>query len=138
MYCMRSLRSCAATRLGHYDDVRNPAMWTAAARYLSRRGPEPSPKAPPPSRSICARKTRAGGGAARCGTDRQLFEAKLHSLSEDARAALASTAGEPELSALCFDPTPRVVRAVLENPRAGLPHARLIAAHHGNAAGLEA
>jgi hypothetical protein len=27
---------------------------------------------------------------------------------------------------------------VLGNPHAGLPHARLIAAHHGNAAGLEA
>ena len=72
------------------------------------------------------------------GTHRQLFETKLHPLSEDARAALASTAGEPELSALCFDPTPSVVRAVMENPRAGLPHARLIAAHHGNAVGLDA
>jgi hypothetical protein len=59
-------------------------------------------------------------------------------LPEDQRAALASTAGEPELSALCFDPVPSVVRAVLANPRAGLPHARLVAAHHGNAAGLEA
>lgn len=72
------------------------------------------------------------------GTHRQLFETKLHPLSEDARAALASTAVEPELSALCFDPTPSVVRAVMENPRAGLPHARLIAAHHGNAVGLDA
>ena len=72
------------------------------------------------------------------GTHRQLFETKLHPLPEDARAALASTAGEPELSALCFDPTPSVVRSVMENPRAGLPHARLIAAHHGNAVGLDA
>ena len=71
-------------------------------------------------------------------THRQLFETKLHQLPEDARAALASTAVEPELSALCFDPTPSVVRAVMENPRAGLPHARLIAAHHGNAVGLDA
>ena len=45
---------------------------------------------------------------------------------------------EPELSALCFDPVPAVVRAVMENPRAGLPQARLIAAHHGNAVGLDA
>lgn len=71
-------------------------------------------------------------------THRQLFETKLHPLREDEREALAVTAGEPELSAFCFDPTPRVVRAVLENPRMGLPHARLIAAHHGNAAGLDA
>ena len=53
-------------------------------------------------------------------------------------AALASTAEEPELSALCFDPVPGVVRAVIDNPRAGLAHARLIAAHHGNAVGLDA
>jgi hypothetical protein len=72
------------------------------------------------------------------GTHRQLFETKLHPLPEDARAALASKAGEPELSALCFDPVPSVVRAVMENPRAGLSHARLIAAHHGNAVGLDA
>jgi hypothetical protein len=80
----------------------------------------------------------AAGPTTPPGTHRQLFETKLHPLSEDERASLASTAGEPELSALCFDPTPRVVRAVLENPRVGLPHARLIAAHHGNAVGLEA
>lgn len=71
-------------------------------------------------------------------THRQLFETKLHPLPEDERETLAVTAGEPELSAFCFDPTPRVVRAVLENPQMGLPHARLIAAHHGNAVGLEA
>jgi hypothetical protein len=71
-------------------------------------------------------------------THRQLFETTLHPLREDERQMLAVTAGEPELSAFCFDPTPRVVRAVLENPRMGLPHARLIAAHHGNAVGLDA
>ncbi len=76
--------------------------------------------------------------AAPAGTHRQLFETRLHPLPDDARAALASSAGEPELSALCFDPTPSVVRAVLSSPRAGLPHARLIAAHHGNAVGLDA
>ena len=69
---------------------------------------------------------------------RQLFEAKLHPLPEGERETLASTAEDPELKALCFDPTPRVVRAVLANSRSGLPHARLIAAHHGNAVGLDA
>jgi hypothetical protein len=72
------------------------------------------------------------------GTHRQLFETQLHSLPEDARAALASSAEDPELSALCFDPVPSVVRAVMDNPRAGLAHARLIAAHHGNTVGLDA
>jgi hypothetical protein len=69
---------------------------------------------------------------------RQLFETRLHPLSEDARAALAKTAAEPELSALCFDPVVPVIAQVLDNPRCGLAHARLIAAHHLNAAGLEA
>jgi len=69
---------------------------------------------------------------------RQLFETRLHPLAEDARAALAKTAGEPELSALCFDPVVPVIAQVLQNPRCGLAHARLIAAHHLNAAGLEA
>lgn len=80
----------------------------------------------------------AAGQATAAATHRQLFETRLHALPEEQREALAVAAGEPDLSAFCFDPTPRVVRAVLENPRVGLPHARLIAAHHGNAAGLEA
>ena len=71
-------------------------------------------------------------------THRQLFETKLHPLQEGEREGLAVLAEEPELSAFCFDPTPRVIRAVLENPKMGLPHARLIAAHHGNAVGLDA
>jgi hypothetical protein len=69
---------------------------------------------------------------------RQLFETRLHPLSEDTRAGLAKTAREPELSALCFDPVVPVIAQVLDNPHCGLPHARLIAAHHLNAAGLEA
>ena len=69
---------------------------------------------------------------------RQLFETRLHQLSEDTRAGLANTALEPELSALCFDPVPQVIARVLVNARCGLIHARLIAAHHVNAAGLEA
>ena len=71
-------------------------------------------------------------------THRQLFETRLHPRSEDERARLATAAEEPELSALCFDPVPAVIHRVLENPRTGLVHARLIAAHHGNPVGLEA
>jgi hypothetical protein len=71
-------------------------------------------------------------------THRQLFETQLHALPVEVREARAATAVEPELSAFCFDPTPRVVRALLANPRAGLAHARLVAAHHGNAVGLDA
>ncbi|MDR3684534.1 MAG: hypothetical protein P4L11_12480, partial [Geothrix sp.] len=56
----------------------------------------------------------------------------------DQRVAQARVAVEPDLGAWCFDPTAEVIRAVLENPRAGTLHARLIAAHHRTAAGLEA
>ena len=45
---------------------------------------------------------------------------------------------DAELSALCFDPLPAVVRAVLDNPRTGLTQARLIARHHHSAVGLDA
>jgi len=68
---------------------------------------------------------------------RLLFETQLHRLPEDTRAGLAGTAVEPELSAFCFDPVPQVIARVLSNPRCGLGHARLIAAHHRNAAGFE-
>lgn len=70
-------------------------------------------------------------------THRQRFETHLHARPVDERAALAARAEEPDLSALCFDPMPAVVSALLENPRFGPPHARLVAAHHRTAAGLE-
>ena len=71
-------------------------------------------------------------------THRQLFEQRLHARPADERVALAHQAQEPELSALCFDPAAEVIRALLENPRAGLLQARLIASHHRTAVGLEA
>jgi hypothetical protein len=72
------------------------------------------------------------------GDYRKLFETRLHALPEDQRVALAHGAEDPELSALCFDPVPAVIKAVLENSRVGLAHARLIARHHRNPVGLEA
>lgn len=76
--------------------------------------------------------------AARSATHRQLFETTLHARTVDERVALAHAAEDPVLSALCFDPIAEVIRAVLENPRVGGIHARLIAAHHRTSAGLEA
>ncbi|MCC6513227.1 MAG: hypothetical protein IT187_04385, partial [Geothrix sp.] len=76
--------------------------------------------------------------ATRATTHRQLFEQHLHARPQDERVAQAKVAVEPDLSAWCFDPTAEVIRAVLENPRVGGIHARLIAAHHRTAAGLEA
>jgi len=91
-----------------------------------------APAQEPPAAEAASSPTTEGA------THRQLFETKLHPLEEGERERLAVMAEEPELSAFCFDPTPRVIRAVLENPKMGLPHARLIAAHHGNAVGLDA
>ena len=72
------------------------------------------------------------------GTHRKLYETALRQLAAEERVARAEAAEEPELSALCFDPLPAVVHALLDNPRFGLPQARLVAAHHRAAAGLEA
>ncbi len=69
---------------------------------------------------------------------RALFESALHQLGADIRESMATQVADPELSALCYDPVSRVVRRLLDNPRFGLVHARLVAAHHGNAAGLDA
>lgn len=76
--------------------------------------------------------------AAKVTTHRQRFELHLHRRPQDERVAQARAAVEPDLSAWCFDPTAEVIRAVLENPRMGGVHARLIAAHHRTTAGLEA
>ncbi|MFP2925623.1 hypothetical protein ACLESO_10465 [Pyxidicoccus sp. 3LG] len=72
------------------------------------------------------------------GNYRQLFETRLHPLPEDQRVAHAHAAEDPVLSALCFDPLPSVIKAVLENARTGLAHARLVARNHRNPVGLEA
>jgi hypothetical protein len=72
------------------------------------------------------------------GTHRKLYESAFHPLAPEERAARARTAEDPDLSALCFDPLPQVVHALLENPRFALPQARLVATHHRTAAGIEA
>jgi hypothetical protein len=70
-------------------------------------------------------------------THRALYASQLRELSQTDREARARLAVDPELSALCFDPLPAVVHALLENPRFGPVHARLVAAnHHGQ--GLDA
>lgn len=68
---------------------------------------------------------------------RQCYEEDLQGFPTEERLALARTSGEPVLSALCFDPQPRVIAALFENPRFGLVQARLVARHHHSAAGLE-
>jgi hypothetical protein len=107
--------------------VRLEAILETLVREGAVEAPQGGPSAAPPIEAASATTS-----------PRQLFETRLHRLPEDTRAALASTTVEPELSALCFDSAPQVVARVLGNPRCGLAHARLISAHHRNAAGLEA
>jgi hypothetical protein len=69
---------------------------------------------------------------------RKLYEMELAPLERDARVSAAETGQNPTLFALCFDPDPQVIHAVLKNPKAGLEHARMIAQHHRTHVGLDA
>ncbi|MBI3131124.1 MAG: hypothetical protein HYZ13_07185 [Acidobacteria bacterium] len=80
----------------------------------------------------------ASADEASTATQRQRFETLLKAMTGDARVALARTADEPDLSALCFDPLPEVIQSLLENPRMAGLQARLVASHHRTSAGLEA
>lgn len=68
---------------------------------------------------------------------RKLFEMELRPLSIDERAALAKTVTGARLFALCFDPDPGVIAALLDNAATTLEHARLAAFHHRDSRGLE-
>jgi hypothetical protein len=68
---------------------------------------------------------------------RKLFMTLYASESRDFRAKAALEASGSNLLALCFDPDPQIIHAVLTNPQAGLNHARMIAFHHRTQAGLE-
>lgn len=69
---------------------------------------------------------------------RKIFETQLHPKPADERIDLAGKVSGAELLALCFDPDVRVIQAIFHNSHVGLQHARLIANHHRNGAGLDA
>ncbi len=71
-------------------------------------------------------------------THRALYAAELRELPVADRIWRATVAIDPTLSALCFDPLPQVIAALLDNPNAGPVQARLIAAHHPSGVGLDA
>ncbi len=71
------------------------------------------------------------------GSHLRLYQAEFYPLTADERTRLASLERGARLSALCFDPLPAVIHAILKNPNAGHEQARLIAAHHRTASGLE-
>jgi hypothetical protein len=68
---------------------------------------------------------------------RRLYESEFGAATVDERVARARTARGDTVGALCLDPEPQVIAALLENPEFGLGHARLVALHHRNARGLE-
>ncbi len=98
-------------------------------------GPEPEPEAEAETASVPESEPEAEAAAT---THRERFETLLRGRGADVRVAMAKTAEEPDLSALCFDPLPEVVQALLENPKFAPLQARLVAAHHRTSAGLEA
>ncbi len=67
---------------------------------------------------------------------RQRYETEHRQKPENERVVLAQHMHDP--SPLCFDPLPRVIDALLDNPHFALQHARLVATHHRNPVGLEA
>ena len=67
-----------------------------------------------------------------------LYRSRFHPLPSDQRVKMAAISPDVvNLSALCFDPLPSVIQALMDNTHTGLEQARLIAAHHHNSAGLE-
>lgn len=68
---------------------------------------------------------------------REVYMAKFAQMPADARIHYAHTVSGADLFALCFDPDPKIIAAILENHTAGLDHARMIAAHHRTGTGLE-
>jgi hypothetical protein len=68
---------------------------------------------------------------------RQIYESRFRQLDVGLREQAARHASGNILFALCLDPAPAVVSALLENPRFGLDHARSLAQYHPTDRGLE-
>lgn len=68
---------------------------------------------------------------------RKLYNTELSKLEQPEREALAKTAKDPVLAALCFDPHPAVIKHIFENQAAGLQHARSVARNHHTPQGLD-
>lgn len=67
----------------------------------------------------------------------EVYAKKFKSLSVDQRVAAALTATGSDLMALCLDPDPQVVHAIVQNPMSSVEHARALAFHHRTHVGLE-
>lgn len=68
---------------------------------------------------------------------RRVYELRFRDLEVGEREDVALHVAGNELFALCLDPSPRVIAALLDNTHFGLDHARVVALHHKNAQGIE-
>jgi len=68
---------------------------------------------------------------------KQIYDRDLSRVPFETRIALSGTATGMTLLALCHDPEPAVVSAILMNPDCVPSHARIIALNHTNPLGLE-
>jgi hypothetical protein len=68
---------------------------------------------------------------------RRLYETRFRHLEPGQRESLAAHASGAELFALCLDPTPQVIAALIDNSQFGLDHSRVVASQHKNPQGLE-
>jgi len=68
---------------------------------------------------------------------RKVYAAVFAGMPADERAARAATASGATLMALCLDPDPKVIYAVVHNALSGLDHFRFIALWHRTPQGLE-
>ncbi len=65
------------------------------------------------------------------------YETLYRPMTRAMRIAAGKIVTGDQLLALCHDPEPQVIDAILSNPRIGLDHARHIARHHRTASGLD-
>jgi hypothetical protein len=68
---------------------------------------------------------------------RRLYETRFRDLELGRREDLARHVAGNELFALCMDPAPQVLGALLDNAHFGLDHARVLAQQHKTPQGLE-
>ena len=68
---------------------------------------------------------------------RHIYETRFRQLDVGLREEAARHASGSIIFALCLDPSPQVISALLDNARFGLDHARCVAQHHPNDRGLE-
>jgi hypothetical protein len=95
-----------------------------------------SPSSIPPSRSSAPPRSRPPGVEEL--NYRKLYEQHFREMEVTQRADAARHVHGGDLFALCLDPAPEVIVAVMENAHFGLDHARVIALRHKNPLGIEA